>query len=258
MTFTVNVASLGRMPLPAPEVFWMSDWEQWFDATFLTVVARSAEHTVVVNTGPPADLTALNAMWKHFHPSGRSQFAREEDERPAAVLERLGIDPAEVTHVVLSPTVVYTTGNLDLYPNAEIVLSRRGWIEDVLAPPYAPHLPREIFVPDSVLSFLLFEARDRLRLVRDGEQVIPGLQVWESLVHHRSSLAVCFDTTKGSVVATDSAFAYRNVEENINLGIGESYPEAMHTYARLRAEADVLIPLYESAVLERHPGGVIA
>ncbi len=257
MTFTVDVASLGEMPMPGPEVFWMSDWEQWFDGSFLMVVARSDEHTVVVNTGPPPDLDPLNAMWAGFHPSGRCQFSRSPEQQTAAVLERLGVDPASVTHVVLTPMVVYTTGSLELFPNAQYVVSRRGWIEDVLAPPYAPHLPREIFAPDPVLKHLLFKARDRLQLVGDGP-LLPGLSVWESLVHHRSSLAVCFDTAAGSVVATDSAFAYRNVEDNVYLGIGESYPEAMATYARLRTEADLLIPLYDPRVLDRHPGGRVA
>jgi len=257
MTFRVDVASMGRMPLPGPEVFWMSAWDAWFPATFWMVIARSDEHTVVLNTGPPPRIDELNALWQQFHPSGQCQFTREPAEEPLEALARLGVDPAQVTHVVLSPTVVYTVGNLRLFPNAEFVLSRRGWIEDVMAPPYTPHLPRHIFVPDDVLSYLLFEARDRVRLVDEGD-IVPGLSVWPALVHHRSSLAVCFDTDKGSVIATDAAFSYRNVEENIHLGIGESYAEAMATYLRLRREADILIPLYDPAVLDRHPDGHIA
>jgi hypothetical protein len=245
------------MDLPGPEVFWMSDWDEWFAATFWMVVARSDTHTVVLNTGPPQEMDDLNELWRGFHPSGRCQFLRDETETPLAALHRLGVDPADVTHVMLSPTVVYTVGNLRLFPNATFVLSRRGWIEDVIAPPYAPHLPRHIFVPDDVLSFLLFEARDRVLLIDEGE-VVPGLTVWPALVHHRSSLAVCMDTQKGTVIATDAAFSYRNVEDNIHLGIGESYAEAMATYARLRHEADILIPLYESEVLVRHPNGHVA
>jgi hypothetical protein len=257
MTFSLQVASLAHMPLPGPEVFWMQAWDEWFDAAFLMVVARSENHTVVVNTGPPEDLKPLNRLWADFHPSGRSQMTRDDAERPSAILDRLGVDPTEVTHVVLSPAVVYTVGNLRLFPNAEYVISRRGWVEDIMAPPYTPHLPREVFLPDDVLSFLLFEGRDRVRLVSDGP-LVPGLSVWDAGVHHRSSLAVCFQTARGRVIASDAAMAYRNVEENIHLGIGESYPEAMATYQRFREEADIFIPLYEGAVLERHPDGVIA
>lgn len=256
-TFRVDVASMGTMPLPGPEVFWMAAWDTWFDAEFLMVVARDGEHTVVVNTGPPSDLGPLNTLWKAGHPSGRKQFHRQDAQRPEQALAKLGVDPGEVTHVVLTPIVAYTVGNLPLFARATYVLSRRGWIEDVFAPPYPPHVPREIFLPDDAMSHLLFTARDRVRLVHDAE-VVPGVRVWEAGVHHRSSLAVSIDTAKGRVVATDAAFSYRNVEDNVHLGIGESYAEAMRTYERLRREADVLVPLYEPQVLTRHPGGRIA
>jgi hypothetical protein len=257
VAFRVSVVSMGRMLLPGPEVFWMQAWDDFFDAQFWMVVAQDGIHTVVVNTGPPADLDPLNGLWRGVHPSGRMQFRREEQERPGNALARLGIDPSSVTHVLITPLVAYTVGGLEMFPNARIVISRRGWVEDVFAPPYPTHVPREIFLPDDIMRYLLFEARHRVDLVTTGE-IVPGLTVWESGVHHRSSLAVCFATASGSVVATDSAFAYRNVEDNVYLGIGESYPEAMATYARLRAEADILLPLYEPAVAQRHPGGQIA
>lgn len=254
----VDVLSMGTMPLPGPEVFWMSDWDTWFEATFWMVVVRSGEHTIVINTGPPAELGELNSMWKGFHPSGRSQYSRTPQQEPRAALAMLGIEPEDVTHVVLTPVVAYTVGNLEMFANARIAISRRGWIEDVLAPPYPPHVPREIFVPDDTLQYLLFTARDRLDLVRDGDTIVPGVSVWESLVHHRSSLSVDIETSDGRVSVTDSAFAYRNVEQNVHLGIGESYSEAMSTYDRLRRESDIVIPLYEPEVADRHPGGHVA
>lgn len=257
MTFNVDVLSMGRMLLPAPEVFWMSGWDEMFDATFWMVVARDGDYTVVVNTGAPDDLGPLNALWKGFHPAGKMQYRRSPDECAAPALARLGIEPRDVTHVVITPIVAYTLGGVRMFSNARFVLSRRGWIEDVFAPSYPPHVPREIFLPDDVMSYLLFDARDRVDLVTAGE-ILPGLRVWEAGVHHRSSLAVCFDTAAGEVVATDAAFSYRNVEQNVHLGIGESYAEAMATYARLRREADVVLPLYEPAVADRHPGGRIA
>lgn len=258
MTFTVTAHSMGTMPLPGPEVFWMQAWDEWFEASFWMLIARSETATVVINTGPPAELDALNALWRGSHPSGKKFFSRGEQNTPLAALASIGVAPEDVTHVVLTPLVTYTEGGLRNFPNAELCFSRRGWIDDVLAPPQPHHLPREIFMPDDTLRFLLFEARDRVRLLCDGDEVTPGIRVWEAGVHHRSSLAVEIETEAGLVVATDAAFSYRNVEENIHLGIGESYSEAMSTYARLRERADILVPLYEPAVAERHPGGLIA
>lgn len=257
MTFTVDVLSSGRTVMPGPEAFWMQGWDEWLDSNFWLVLARDGRHTVLINTGPLRDIEALNSRWRAWHPSGQIELQRDESELPEAGLARLGVDPAEVTHVVLTPLVEYTVGNLQLFPNATFVISRRGWVEDIFAPPHPPHLSRQEMLPDDVMSHLLFEASNRIRLVQD-EEIVPGVRVWEAGVHHRASLAVCIDTSVGTVIATDTAFFYRNVEANVPIGIGESYAEAMTTYARLRDEADVLLPLFDPAVLERHPGGRVA
>jgi hypothetical protein len=234
----------------------MSHWDEWFDARFLMIVAHNAERTVVINTGPPPDLTAPNNLWRGFHPSGRVQYSRDDQERPVQALASIGIDPGEVTHVLVTPIVAYTVGNLTEFSQAQYAFSRRGWIEDVFAPPFGVHVPREILLPDDVMSYLLFDARERVRLVNSDEEIVPGIRVWDSLVHHRSSLAVCIETSSGKVVATDSVFSYGNLDHY--LGIGESYAEAMATNDRLKREADVLIPLYEPEVLRRYTGGKIA
>lgn len=257
--YSVDVRTLGEMPVPGPEVYWMSHWDTFETLWFLMVVARSQDgaNTVVVNTGPPADLGPLNDLWRGFHPSGRVQYRRREDERPAAALASLGVAPEQVTHVVLTPLVAYTCANLDLFPNAEIVISRRGWIEDVYAPPYPPHVPRDIYLPPDVARYLVGPARDRLRLIDEGA-VCPGVRVWWAGVHHRSSLAVVIETAGGPVIASDAFFKYGNVERNHYLGIGESYAEAMQTYRRVRDEAAIVLPLYDPEVFERFPAGKIA
>jgi hypothetical protein len=255
--FSVDVLRMGVVPVPGPEVYWMSHWDQFEELAFLMVVARNGEHTVVVNCGPPPDITQMNTFWKPFHPSGKVQFTRAESERPQNALASLGIDPKEVTHVVISPLVGYACGSLSLFTKAQFVISRRGWIEDVMAPPYSAHVPREIFVPNDVLQFLLFEAWDRVRFIDEGE-VCPGIGVWWAGVHHRSSLAIAIDSKQGQVVASDSFFKYGNVEKNHYLGVGESYAEAMKTYQRVRDEADIIVPLYDPEVFTRYPGGRIA
>jgi len=256
--FDVTFASVGRMPLPGAQVYWMSAWDEWFDATFWMVAARRGSDVVLINTGPPHDLTALNTLWKGSHPSGRCQYERADEEQTLAALSAMGIDPLEVTHIVLTPMVAYTSGALKLFPNAKIVISRRGWIEDVLAPPIPQHLTRQVFVPDELLSWLLFEAQDRLVLI-DGEQLLlPGFTVWESGVHHRSSMVADITTEFGELAVTDSAFAYGNVEKNISLGVGESYAEAMHAYARIRSTTDALLPLYDPEAAARFPNGKVS
>lgn len=253
-TFDVSVLKMSQMDLPGPEVYWMSHWDEWFEAWFLMVVARNEDHTVVINTGPPDDLTALNEGWRAFHPSGRIQMVRTQEDRPESRLASLGIDPASVDVVIITPLVGYTLGSLELFENARFVISRRGWIEDVFAPPFEHHVPRRIFLPSEAEAFLLGAAHARVVLMDEGE-VVPGIRIWWAGVHHRSSLAVEIDTERGLVIASDCAFAYGNVESNHYLGVGESYAEAMVAYKKVRERADIFLPLYDPEVFLRHPSG---
>lgn len=253
-TFEVRVLKVAQMDLPGPEVYWMSHWDEWFEAWFLMVVARNEDHIVVVNTGPPTQLDALNDAWRGFHPSGRVQMVRSEEDRPENRLGELGIHPDQVDHLVITPLVGYTVGSLGLFKNATVHISRKGWIEDVFAPPFEAHIPRNVFLPPEAETYLLGEAHHRLVLA-DQQVVVPGIRTWWTGVHHRSSLAVEIDTASGVVIVTDCGFAYGNIEGNHYLGVGESYAEAMVAYKKIRDRADIIVPLYDPEVFERYPHG---
>jgi glyoxylase-like metal-dependent hydrolase (beta-lactamase superfamily II) len=257
MSFDVQVLKMGQCDVPGPEVYWMSHWDTWETLYFYMVVIQGQGKTAIVNTGPPADLTALNEVWRHFA-GPRCQMLRAEDERPAAALATLGIAPEDVDFVLLTPLQAYATANIALFRNARICVSKRGWIEDFHVPKYPMHIPRELRIPDEALRYIEFEATDKLRLLDDEDEIIPGLRAFWAGVHHRSSMAYTVDTPAGRVIASDCFFKYGNVEEMHPLGILESMEECFRTYERLRREGDILIPLYDPEVLNRYPGGRVA
>ena len=73
-------------------------------------------------------------------------------------------------------------------------------------------------------------------------------------------MAYVINTARGRVAVTDCLFKYGNIEgEHIEPpGIMESMEECFSTYARLKREADILIPLYDPEVLTRFPTGKVA
>jgi len=64
-------------------------------------------------------------------------------------------------------------------------------------------------------------------------------------------MAYGIQSTGGEFIASDCFFRYRNIEEKIPLGFMESLEECMRSHARIRAEADFLLPLYDPLVPER-------
>lgn len=257
MNYEVSVLKMGQSDVPGPEVFWMSHWDQWETLYFWMVVIRGGGKTAIINTGPPHDLTGINHQWASYA-GPRCRMIRSEEERPQAALATIGIEPKHVDYVLITPLQSYATANIALFRNARICISRRGWIEDFHAPKFPSHAPRHTKIPNDTLHYIEIEAPEKLHLLEDEDEVLPGLRAFWTGTHHRSSMAFSIQTASGKVVATDAAFKYGNIEMMHPLGIQESLEECYRAYGRIRLEADVILPLYDPQVGERHPGGRIA
>jgi hypothetical protein len=245
---------VGTMDVPGPQVFWMSDWGRWLTLSFQVLAIRGSNTLALVNTGPPGDLSILNAHVQSvlgsraiFRPSAAGPLLEQ--------LRRAGIDPAAVTHVLLTPFTLYTTGGLRLFPNSQICVSKTGWVFFHTTHDH-PHDVRHATLAPDVLSYLVGDAWERVRLLEDEDEIAPGLRTWWAGTHHRASIAVEVDTGEGTAVASDAFFYLENVAENRMLGIGESMAEGLACYARTRAVADHVLPLTDPRVLERYGRGL--
>lgn len=256
MTFTVQLLKMGQCDVAGPEVFWMSHWDDWVQLYFWMVVIRGHGKTAIINTGPPADLTELNARWSSGF-GERGKLVREESERPVNALAMLGLKPEDIDYVLITPLQIYATANIQLFRNAQVCISRRGWIEDFHAEKFPMHVPRELRISDETLSYLTFEGHKQVRLLQDEDEVMPGLRCFWAGVHHRSSMCYVVDTQKGRVGISDCLFKYGNLEDGEPLGIQESLEEYYIATKRIQRETDIFLPLYEPDILKRFPNGTI-
>jgi hypothetical protein len=242
---------------PGWEIFWM-DMQAKDDAlALLGLVIRAGDNTILVNCGPDPDyLPNMNAHWAKGDP--RHNVEVKPDEQLEAALGSVGVTLDEVTHVIATPFQAYALGNILRFPNAQICLSRTGWI-DFHAPRWRPHPHdnRPFCIPDDVLVGLVTHAWPRVRLV-DDDVIVPGVETFWTGVHHRSSLAVKVHTENGTVIASDAFMRVENITRRHPIGINESMEEALTAYTRIAEEADILVPLYDPYVFDRHPGGRIA
>ena len=100
-TYGVRLLHMGDGEVPGPEVFWMSDWDQWYTLAFQAVLIEGPGVKALVNTGPAEDLTAMNEQWATFL-GERAAMKRGPGQWMPEQLEALGIAPAEITHVLLT------------------------------------------------------------------------------------------------------------------------------------------------------------
>lgn len=255
--YSVKMIPTAEVEVPFPEVYWMESFQEWTTLRFQLAIVRSEDNIILVNTGFPDDIDGIAKAWAAYL-GDRAVLQRPEDARMTAILQKENIKPEHVTHVIITPIQLYATGNLHLFPNAKICFSRKGWIEDIIAPTYPHHVPRQGCISDAHLHWLMHHNNANLVLMNDVEELLPGITCKWVGVHHRSSILVEINTKQGIVGISDCAFHYSNVEEGRPLGIAESIIEAHAAYKYIREQVKLFVPLYDPLVQQRHAGGVIA
>jgi glyoxylase-like metal-dependent hydrolase (beta-lactamase superfamily II) len=258
MKYSVQALNAGNFWVPGPEVYWMHGWERREEMNVIVYLIRGGGQNILINTGPPQDLSILNKAWLDFFGFPEAQIRRDDEQLPQNLLKREGLTPEDISAVIVTPLQAYATANIHLFRNATVCISRKGWIEDFQAPYYHLHVPRHLRIPREVNDYLQNEGWDKVRLLSDEEEVLPGIRVFWAGVHHRSSMAVCVETDKGTILLTDCFFKYGNLERGLYLGVMESMMEADATWARIRREADIAASIYDPEVFVRHPGGKLA
>lgn len=253
---SVRLLDVGRSDIPGPELYWMRDFFEWYELCFQVAVVQGPDSLVLINTGPAADLSAMNAGWAQFL-GERAAMRSRPGMHVLAQLKELGISPAEVTHIALTPLQLYTVSNVLEFDSAEICISRRGW-EHLHAGRAVLHDARETSIPADILGPLVTTHRDRIRLLEDEDEIVPGVRTWWSGGHHRASITIDVDTSDGVVVLSDSFFYLENVVEDHPIGISENVWECLDAYERVRRTASTIVPLYDPKNFERFPGGVVA
>ena len=258
MTYSVQAFIAGTFWVPGPEVYWMHNWDKREKMYTLIYLVRGGGRNILINTGPPRDLSVINEAWRNFFGFPEAQIVRSDDQLPENILQSQRLSVGDISTVIVTPLQAYATANIHLFRNAQICISRKGWIEDFQAPYYHLHVPRHLRIPPEVNNYLQNEGWEKLRLLAEEEEVLPGIRVFWAGVHHRSSLGVCIQTAKGTVLITDCFFKYGNIERGLYLGVMESMMEADATWARLRREGDIIASIYDPEVFERYPGGLLA
>ncbi len=258
MNYSIQAFNAGSFWVPGPEVYWMEGWNQREEMNVIIYLVRGGGENILINTGPPQDLTILNKAWLDFFGYPEAQIVRSDEQRPQNILRSQGLEPEDITMVIVTPLQAYATANLHLFKNAQICISRRGWIEDFQAPFYHLHVPRHLCIPPEVNHYLQNEGWEKVRLLADEAVIHPGLRSFWAGVHHRSSLAICIETESGTVIITDCFFKYGNIEQSRYLGVMESMMEADATWTRIRKEAKIVASIYDPEVFVRHPKGVVA
>ncbi|MGP4014746.1 N-acyl homoserine lactonase family protein [Saccharopolyspora sp. 5N708] len=204
-------------------------------------VLRGTERTIIVDTG--------------FTPQVGDRRGRTMTCPVPEALGRLGIDPAGIDQVVITHGHYDHTGNIDLFPRAEILISAREL--DFWTGPYAHRVQfGHSAEPPDIVAISNADRDGRVTRLPERHQLAPGIELREIGGHTPGQLAALVRTDGGTVVlASDAVHYYEEVELDrpfLVVADLEAMYRGFDELAALAAEpGTVLLPGHDPLVLER-------
>lgn len=244
-SFEIIAVRYGTRTTAKSEVYY--DFESLGEPDAATVMdyyfwlLRSSRETIVIDTG----FSEISGAARH----------RETIISPKAALTRLGVDPASVRHVILTHAHYDHTGNLDLFPNAEIVMSRTEF--EFIAGPYSnrQHLSAPLDRDDNTKIVKLYEG-GAVRLVESPHRFRPDVELIELPGHSPGQIGVIVRGVDGPVIlASDAVHYYAELEKDrpfaVMSGLLDMYKSFDIIRGLLREPGAVLVPGHDPGVMLR-------
>lgn len=255
-TYSIKAIKYCEQTVPGAQMYYMSHFDQDMRADFYFWLLRRDDGKIALVDCGIRDVDEFNTVVGG--PSSKYAFRMDmQTQNIPLLLRKEGIDPLQVDWLFLTHLHYDHASNLHLFPNARIVVSRRGFTSTV-APKYPHMVPHPLFPHDS-LAYLVNEARDRLILSEESDgEITPGVSVYYVGGHTMCSQSIRVNTAEGSAILSgDTIFYYGNLERNHPVGLNVNLIECYDAMERVRREAAVFIPAHDPETLARFPDGVI-
>ena len=179
-------------------------------------------------------------------------FSQTTEQTLGANLARHGLEPGDVGLVVHTHVHVDHVGYDDQLTEARIVI-QRGELEYAANPLFPPFL----FDPADVAK-LTGPLRDRVEIVDGDTEIAPGISTVATGGHTPHHQMVYVDVPSGLAVITgDNVYvADPGVTQGVPPGYFVNLFEVTAALARIRADADHVLPMHDGSVYDTYPDGV--
>jgi glyoxylase-like metal-dependent hydrolase (beta-lactamase superfamily II) len=142
-------------------------------------------------------------------------------------------------------------GNNELFGNARFIVQR-----DELTLALAPPRFSMFYYPE--YRYKMTAVLDRVEAIDGDVDIDPDVRLLKIGGHTPGCQATLVHTLAGVVCLTsDTMYNYRNIELDWPVGSFWDLPDLLRGMARMRHEADILVPQHDWQFAVEHPGGTI-
>jgi glyoxylase-like metal-dependent hydrolase (beta-lactamase superfamily II) len=221
------------------EAYGEPDGEERLDYFFYLL--RHAGDTIVLDTG--------------FHPEAGERRGRTCLRAPRDALTDLGIDPSDVSRVIVSHLHYDHVGNLDLFPRARMYVPEREltfWTSDLARhPQFSRHVESA-----TIAQLITLDRQNRVDRYDGTRELAPGIRAITVAGHSPGQQVFVVETAGEPIVlASDAAHFYEELEQDRPFGVVVNLVEMYEAYETLRELqrelGAVIVPGHDPAVTER-------
>jgi N-acyl homoserine lactone hydrolase len=247
MSYTIEIYRNGITSAPGPEIFYLSDWEKEYKLYTYVFIVRNEEHTILIDTGC-GDIDAINEMlYKDF--GGKISFEMNKDEEFRSIIERSAVDPDKVDYVFISHLHHDHVSNVQMFPNAKIVLSKIGMEAYINA--NRAYYYNDVLFPRKPIESILARPKEQVLYIEGSADILPGISCHYVGGHTPCSMAVEIETSAGTAICTsDVAFMKNNIVKNHPIGLFYDLWECYDAYELIRNKGAIILTSHDPDILD--------
>jgi len=179
--------------------------------------------------------------------------------RPDEAVKLAGVNPEEVTDIVISHAHWDHMGGIDLFPKAVVWIQKEEF-GYYTGPAWQPGGDHGGIDPGDVQQLVRLNTQGRLRLVDgDNVEIFPGIRAYTGGRHTFASQYLRVDGNPPFVLASDNVYLYRNLAEHKASATFSDADHATNIAAQSRmielagGNPDRVIPGHDAAQFQKYP-----
>jgi glyoxylase-like metal-dependent hydrolase (beta-lactamase superfamily II) len=215
------------------------------DIAMVIWLIRGGGHTILFDSG------FHRQIWV-------DRFHVVEFKSPEEVVRLAGVDPGEVTDIIISHAHWDHIGGIDLFPKAAV------WIQEAEYEYYTGAAWQASghhggIDPDDMLALVKRNLDGKVHLIPgDDVEILPGIRVYTGARHTYASQYIRVDGNPPFVLASDNCYLYRNLETHASIAtfLPEDHAANLAAQARmvqLAGSADRVVPGHDMLQFQKFP-----
>jgi glyoxylase-like metal-dependent hydrolase (beta-lactamase superfamily II) len=191
----------------------------------------------------------------------REQFFRQwkvaDFEKPSEAVKRVGLNPEEVTDIVLTHMHWDHADGVDLFPKARVWIQKAEF-EYYTGEAWQSRRTHAGIDPQDVLALVKLNTENRVTLVDgDGREIFPGIVCHTGGKHTYASQFLSVSTAKGTVVlASDNVYLSECLEKHMPIAGALDAASNLRAQDRMKTLASdprLIVPGHDPAVFTKFP-----